>query len=87
MKKSFILNLLISIMILGFQAALAEGTPQISLSPANGQVFEGGTGGYGKTINISYSVSNLESCWWHGEWTGFEIWVSVDGNVILKNLK
>ncbi|MBK7631411.1 MAG: T9SS type A sorting domain-containing protein [Ignavibacteriales bacterium] len=82
MRKNFILSLIFSVMFFIATPVLAEGDPQISLSPANGSVIEGGLNGYGKSININYSVSNLESCWWRGTWTGFEIWILVDGNVV-----
>jgi hypothetical protein len=82
MRKYFILSFIISVIFFLSNPILAEGVPQISLSPANGSVIEGGLSGYGKTINISYSISNLESCWWQGAWTGFEVWVLVDGNVV-----
>ncbi len=82
MKKHLNLSFIISLILILSQIVLAAGDPQITLSPSNGSLIEGGLNGYGKSININYSVSNLESCWWQGNWTGFEIWVLVDGNVV-----
>ncbi|MFZ5947504.1 MAG: hypothetical protein ACOYU5_06000, partial [Stygiobacter sp.] len=74
--------ILIIIIFFVTQLTYADGVPQISLSPNNGYVIEGGINGSGKTINISYNVSNLESCWSRGKWTGFEVWLYIDGNEV-----
>ncbi|MBI5808443.1 MAG: hypothetical protein HZA74_08570, partial [Ignavibacteriales bacterium] len=78
MKNYSFAILLISILLNSYQFIKAEGVPQIVLSPSNGQVFEGGLNGYGKTIGISYDISNLESCWHNGKWIGFEVWLYID---------
>lgn len=78
MKGKFFLSLIIGGLFFNTQLLLASGDPSISLSPTNGTTYEGGINGYGRTVTISYDVSNLESCWWHGEWTGFEVWLYVD---------
>ncbi|MEW6509103.1 MAG: hypothetical protein AB1432_15330 [Bacteroidota bacterium] len=82
MKRNFILGFIICAIFFSPQLIVASGDPVISLSPSNGATFEGGINGYGREVTISYDVSNLESCWWRGTWTGFEVWLYIDGNEV-----
>lgn len=57
---------------------IESGDPNIYyLTPANGAVIT--TAETSTWVTINFAINNLESCWWRGNFLGFEVWVNVDG--------
>lgn len=57
---------------------IETGDPNIyALSPANGAIIW--VSGNSTTVNITYSINNLESCWFNCTYRPFEVRLKVDG--------
>ena len=79
MKRSIYFFLLVFFLTSNnYSQVIESGDPNIySLSPANGAVIE--TNQMNADVQINFAISNLESCWWRGNFLGFEVWVNIDG--------